>query len=380
MQSVFARKIYTGKEIREKSYLLFEDNLLIGFSKSEDGDLLGRYDVITPAFIDSHSHIGMIRAGEPASESEANEKIESIFSHADALDSVQMDDPSFRESVESGVLYSCVLPGSGNIIGGKTAVIRNYGKNTSEALITRAGIKAAFGYNPMSTRDWKGTRPFTRMGALALLRQKLTDVKQKMVKKKTLSGDKKKEITFSAEEEVFKSLLSRKDKLRVHVHKTDDIASLLRIISEFDLLVTVEHTCDVHEEAIYKELKKRKIPVVFGPLDAFAYKVELKHENWRNIRYLLSSGVEFGLMTDHPVILQKMLLFELRWFIRCGLSKQEAIEIITLKNAGILGIDRYLGSLEKGKWSSFVGWNGDPFDMTKHPVAVYGEGSLLYSE
>jgi imidazolonepropionase-like amidohydrolase len=226
MQSVFARKIYTGKEIREKSYLLFEDNLLIGFSKSEDGDLLGRYDVITPAFIDSHSHIGMIRAGEPASESEANEKIESIFSHADALDSVQMDDPSFRESVESGVLYSCVLPGSGNIIGGKTAVIKNYGKNTSEALITRAGIKAAFGYNPMSTRDWKGTRPFTRMGALALLRQKLTDVKQKMVKKKTLSGDKKKEITFSAEEEVFKSLLSRKDKLRVHVHKTDDIAAM----------------------------------------------------------------------------------------------------------------------------------------------------------
>ena len=38
------------------------------------------------------------------------------------------------------------------------------------------------------------------------------------------------------------------------------------------------------------------------------------------------------------------------------------------------------GTLDKGKWASFIGWNGDPFDLTKYPVAVYGEGELLYKE
>jgi len=121
-------------------------------------------------------------------------------------------------------------------------------------------------------------------------------------------------------------------------------------------------------------------PVVFGPLDAFAYKVELKHENWRNLRHLLESGVAYGLMTDHPVIPQRNLPVTLRWFLRCGLSRQQAIEIITRRNAEILGIHGQLGTLEKGKWASFACWNGDPFDLASWPVRVWGEGRLLHDE
>jgi imidazolonepropionase-like amidohydrolase len=39
-----------------------------------------------------------------------------------------------------------------------------------------------------------------------------------------------------------------------------------------------------------------------------------------------------------------------------------------------------VGTLEKSKWASFICWNGDPFDMTNYPMAVYGEGKALYSE
>ena len=60
-------------------------------------------------------------------------------------------------------------------------------------------------------------------------------------------------------------------------------------------------------------LVKRGIPVVFGPMDSFAYKTELKHESWRNARFLIESGVEFGLMTDHPVVLQRELLWGNAW-------------------------------------------------------------------
>ena len=377
MHTLLGHVVYTGTDVLENAYINFEDDIIVSITDAAAGELRGKYPVITPAFIDAHSHIGMIRAGEPGAEAEANERLESIMAHADALDSVQMDDAGFPSAIEAGVLYSCVLPGSGNIIGGNTAVIRNYGPNTTAAFIRRAGIKAAFGYNPMSTREWKGQRPYTRMGALALLRSRLYEVQQKMAKQPAKSAA---DVTYSLEDVVFKALLTGEERLRVHVHKSDDVASLLRIVDEFSLKVTVEHTGDVHEVDIYRELAKRGIPVIYGPMDSLAYKVELKHASWRNIKYLIESGVEFGLMTDHPVILQKMLLFELRWFLRMGFSKQQALEIITRKNAEILGIADILGTLAPSKWASLVCWNGDPFSLECYPVVAYAEGEVIFKD
>jgi imidazolonepropionase-like amidohydrolase len=379
-QSIYARTLYTGREVLNDTWLQFDGEQLTGVSDRPEGTQIGKVELITPAFIDPHSHIGMARAGEPGSEAEANEHMDSVLAHADALDSVQMEDSAFTDSIEMGVLYSCVVPGSGNIIGGRSAVIRNFAANTSEALIRRAGIKAAFGYNPMSTREWKGTRPYTRMGALSILRGRLSAVRQKQEKLKRLPADKAAEVEFSYEEEVFRALLDGQERLRVHVHKNDDIAALLRIVDEFGILVTVEHSCDVHEDGIYRELARREIPVVYGPLDSFAYKVELKNENWRNLRHLIDSGVRFGLMTDHPVILQRNLLLTLRWFLRHGYTRQQAIELVTRRNAEVIGVDDLLGSIEEGKLASFVVWNGDPFALSSFPVAVYGEGRLLFED
>jgi len=295
---------------------------------------------------------------------------------------VQMDDTAFRDSVEMGVLYSCVLPGSGNIVGGRSAIIRNFARTTTEALVASSGVKAAFGYNPMSTRDWKGTRPYTRMGSLSLLRSRLAQVKKKLrsAGKGGKSGNGKAGSDLAAEDEVIREILEGRLGLRIHVHKIDDIASLLRLQEEFAIHVTVDHACDVNDGHIYTVLRDRGIPVVFGPLDAFAYKVELKHENWRNVRFLIESGVDFGLMTDHPVTPQRNLALELRWFMRCGLNRQDSLEIITRRNAQILGIDGQLGTLEKGKWASFTCWNGDPFDITRYPVKVVAEGNVVFEE
>jgi imidazolonepropionase-like amidohydrolase len=380
MNCVYAKTMYTGKSVMEDAYLSFADQVIVGVSRRKQAEVLGEFAVLTPAFIDPHSHIGMTRAGEPSEQSESNDKLDAIFALPDALDSVQMDDKTFQDAVEMGVLYSCVVPGSGNIIGGLSAVIRNYSKNSTEALIARAGVKAAFGYNPMSTQNWKGTRPSTRMGAIALLRKRLDEVWQKMKKYRKARGTKREEIAFTAEETVLWDVLTRKSPLRVHAHKIDDIAVLLRVVDDFKIKVSVEHAMDVHQPEIFRELKKRNIPVIYGPIDAFPYKVELKHEDWHNIRHLLESGVEFGLMTDHPVTPARQLFLQTRWFIRAGLSKQQAIEIVSRQNADILGLSAILGTLEKGKWASFACWNGDPFTLTSYPVAVYGEGKLLYSE
>jgi imidazolonepropionase-like amidohydrolase len=383
MNSVFAKQVYTGKTVVENTYLVFTEKGIVALSKNKKGTVLGEFQTLTPAFVDPHSHIGLARSGEPSSEAEANDHLDSILALPDALDSVQMDDSAFQDAVEMGVLYSCIVPGSGNIIGGLSAVIRNYAANSTDALIARAGVKAAFGYNPTTPKEWKGKRPTTRMGAIAVLRKMLDEVKQKEQRRRRARGSKREEITLSAEEQVIRDVLAGKTRVRAHVHKIDDIAALLRVVDEFKIRVTVEHAMDVHQPETFQELRKRKIPVTYGPIDAFAYKVELKHENWRNIRHLIVSRVDCGLMSDHPVTPARQLFFQTRWFVRSGFSKQQAVELVSRlvsrNNAEILGIDKVLGTLEKGKWASFVGWNGDPFDLTSYPVAVYGEGKLLYS-
>jgi imidazolonepropionase-like amidohydrolase len=377
MDKVRASILYTGTDVLEDQVITVDGTTITSITADAEGEVAATYPVITPAFIDPHTHIGLVRAGEPSSEAETNEHMDPMLAHADVLDSIQMDDEGFNDSIEAGVLYSCVVPGSGNIIGGNSAVIRNYGQHTNAAMIRRSGIKAAFGYNPMSTREWKGSRPYTRMGALAILRAKLEEVRDKMAKEEAKEDA---DVSYTAEEKVLKTLLTGEERMRVHVHKSDDIAALLRFVDEYGLDITAEHTGDIHETGIYEELRDRGIPVVYGPMDSLAYKVELKHENWRNIKYLVDSGVKFGLMTDHPVIMQKMLFFELRWFLRIGLSKQEALEIITRQNAEVLGIDDILGTLKPGKWASYLCWNGDPFSLESYPVAVVAEGEVIYQE
>ena len=209
MKCVFAKTLYTGKSIVHDRYLVFDGTNISSLSKTAKGELHGRFDVVTPAFIDPHSHIGMERSGEPSGEGEANDHIDSILALTDALDSVQMDDRALTDAVESGVLYSCVVPGSGNIIGGLSAVIRNFAPNSTEALISRAGLKAAFGYNPRSTTKWKGQRPNTRMGTIAILRGRLAEVRQKVQKFRSARGHKKEEISFSAEKEISSFLWPR---------------------------------------------------------------------------------------------------------------------------------------------------------------------------
>ncbi|MGC2308523.1 MAG: amidohydrolase family protein, partial [Nitrososphaeraceae archaeon] len=121
------------------------------------------------------------------------------------------------------------------------------------------------------------------------------------------------------------------------------------------------------------------IPVVYGPMDSFPYKVELKHESWRNVEKLITSRVKFSFMSDHPVILQRNLFYTLRHLLRFGVSKAEAISKISKESAEIIGVNN-IGQVKAGFKASFVVWNGDPFSLTSYPVLVIAEGKTVYKE
>ncbi|RLF06486.1 MAG: imidazolonepropionase [Thermoprotei archaeon] len=377
MQTVYANLIYTGSEVVRNRYVNFEENKIVSISDKPEGEILYKAEVITPAFIDPHSHIGMVRSGEPSDEEESNETFESIVVLADAIDSVYMDDNAFKESIEHGVLYSCVLPGSGNIIGGRAALIRNFERTTDKAFMKHVGIKAALGYNPRSTSKWKGKRPTSRMGVMAIFREELLSALKAL---RLVEKGKKDVDELTPQQEALIKILKGEHVLRCHVHKEDDIAALLRLKSEFNLKITVEHASDVHSADVFRVLKEQNVPIVYGPVDSFPYKTELKHETWRNIRHIVEVEPLFALMSDHPVILQRNLYLQLRFLLRFGYDRAKAISTITLNSAKILGVSDILGSIEPGKLASIVLWDGDPFTLDSRVVMAIGEGKVVYQE
>ena len=397
-----ANVLFDGKKKYEEKYIVVEGRKIIDVTdKKLKADFEGW---VTPALIDAHSHIGMDREGEPWTESETNDIINQILPLNNPIDSIYFDDRAFKDAVDFGVLYSCVVPGSGNLIGGQAMIIKNFGKNRDDAFMKAYGFKMALGYNPRSTTDWKGERSNTRMGVYALLEKKLDEVlikkekadvskdkkinelkakfKKKDISKEDFEIDKKilereYELGFSPEDKALLTLLSGQYTSKVHVHKDDDVLYLIHLADKYKIKCTADHTGDVFHKEIFNELAKNNIPVVYGPLGSVGYKVELKHAYYQNTKLLMDSRAFFGLMTDHPVIHTIALRDSLKFFMIQGMNEEDAISLITYKNAKILGIDDKLGTIEQGKLASIVVWDKNPLHLGAFPIMVMAEGKVL---
>jgi imidazolonepropionase-like amidohydrolase len=399
---ISAEVLYDGHGKKENCSVVVEGNGIVDVvEKKMKSDYQG---FVTPGFIDAHSHIGMDREGEPWTESETNDTLSQILPVNDPINSIYFDDRAFKDAVDFGVLYSCVVPGSGNILGGKAKVIRNFAPNRKTAVIKDYGYKMALGFNPRSTTDWKGERPSTRMGVYSLLEQKFDSVINKRakaelkretglhkltqeIKEKKLPEKeqkfRKKAIELECQNEFTPAdlavieLLDGKKIAKVHVHKEDDVLYLIELADKYGIKVTAEHTCDVFHKGIFDELAKAGIPVVYGPMGSVGYKVELKHAYYQNAGLIMKSRAFYGLMTDHPVIWAPALRDSLKFFLIAGMSPEEAISLITFRNAKILGIEDRLGSVESGRDASLVVWDRHPLDLAAFPKMVLAEGRVI---
>jgi len=402
LKVIKATVLYDGNKRLENQYIVVEGDKIIEVSSKEQ-----KYDYegfVTPAFIDPHTHIGMFRDGEPGAEQEGNDYSNQFLPTLDPLNGIYFDDRAFKDAIDFGVLYSCVVPGSGNLMGGKAKIIRNFAKNRAEALVADYGYKMALGYNPRSTTSWKGNRPNTRMGVYSMLEQKFDDTITKRAKaalardKKIIDLDKTKtednfvqaeydkkldfikreyELEFNNDDKAILEILDRKKIAKIHVHKEDDVLYLIEFVKKYNIKATADHTGDVHHQEIFEELAKNNIPVIYGPIGGVAGKVELAHAYYQNTGLLYKSKATYGLMTDHPVVWAPHLRDSLKFFMIHGMSDTEAINLITRKNAEVLNIDNILGTVEAGKIASIIVWDKEPLHLAAYPTLVMGEGKVL---
>ena len=125
-----------------------------------------------PGFIDAHTHLGLYDEGTGSVGNDANETVEAMTPHARAIDGVYPLDEGFQEALMAGVTAVQVMPGSMNVIGGVTSVIKTHGRFIEDMVLRRyAGLKLALGENPKRVHSMGRSGELTRMGIMGLLRE-----------------------------------------------------------------------------------------------------------------------------------------------------------------------------------------------------------------
>lgn len=321
---------------------------------------------LMPGFIDVHTHLGLYDEGTGWAGNDANETIEPLTPHIRALDGVYPFDHAFSDAVKYGITTVHVMPGSSNVIGGTTSVIKTSGSNIDKMMVKEtAGLKIAFGENPKRIHSNGNEDSMTRMGIMGMLREAFYDASR------VGSED-------SLRMKPLIMALNREIPVRIHAHRADDILSAVRLAKEFNLDLRIEHCTEGH--LIAHELADLNLKVSVGPTLTRRSKVELVNKTWKTYQVLTAHGIEVSITTDHPYTPIQYLNLCAALAVREGLSEQKALEGITIIPARNLKIDNHVGSIEVGKDADLVLWNHHPFHFLAKPNWTMINGEIVFTK
>ena len=325
--------------------------------------------VVTPGLVDAHSHIGGFPDGEEIAD--LNEITNPLTPELDAYYGINPDSKDFDWALQQGITTSCLVPGSANVICGWGIVLKTAGE---QRLILRPAVmKAAMGINPKGAYTGKNMAPMTRMGIANLMKGYLRSVREYMDKKAAAGDDPGKLPPYDLGLEHGIPVLKKEIPLKVHSYM-HDMMTLLEIAKEFDILITVDHAQGASDFA--DELTDPHVRgVIFGPTSEPLFPGEGGKLDYECCKMLDDRGVNIAVMTDGPVTVFNMLLYEMGEAVRHGMDPVRALGLTTINAARILGIEDRVGSLEVGKDADFLLWTKLPTSAADAELkAVYIDG------
>ncbi len=162
--------------------------------------------------------------------------------------------------------------------------------------------------------------------------------------------------------EAVKPLFEKKQKLFVHANVVKQLLIAVDFVKEFGIDVVIVGGSESWQ--IASLLKQNNIPVILGREFRLPETEDEDVDQPFKTPYMLKqAGVLFALNDDHDESRYRNLAFNAGQAAAYGLTKEEALQAITLNPAKILGIDDRTGSIEAGKDANIVVSEGDILDM-----------------
>ena len=341
-------------------------------------DGTGKY--VTPGIIDIHSHLGDYPSPGVEAHSDGNEATDPTTPNVWAEHSVWPQDPGFSRALANGGITALqILPGSANLMGGRSVVLKNVPSRTVQGMKFPGapyGLKMACGENPKRVYGAKGRSPSTRMGNFAVNRA--TWIKATEYRRKRDAG---KLETRDLGMETLAGVLDGDILVHNHCYRADEMALVLDMAREFHYKVTAFH----HAVESYKIADLLKASGTCSAVWAewWGFKMESYDGIPENAGLLQNAGACVVIHSDDANQIQRLnqeaakAQSDVR---RMGIviPDETVMTWLTLNPAKAMGIDAQTGSLVAGKNADVVLWNGNPLSVYSRPEKVWIDGALLF--
>jgi imidazolonepropionase-like amidohydrolase len=334
----------------------------------------GSDQYLLPGFIDVHSHMGVYSWPGGSAHGDGNEATEPLTPGVWAGDSFRVADPALSLARAGGVTTIQVLPGSANLVGGQSLVVKlRHGRTLESMLFEGAprGIKMACGENPKRVHQGEERGPSTRMGNVATLRAGF----QAALDYRVAREDRSEPTPMNRDLEVLLDVLDGEIRVNVHCYRHDDIEAIYRVMDDFGVQVVAFH----HALEAYKVrdlIAAHGTGIATWP-DWWGFKLEAYDAIPQNAQLVKATGVPVAIHSDSADTVQR-LYTEAAKLVGYGMDEAAALETITLDPARILGVEHRVGSIEPGKDADLVLMSHHPLDVYTRVTRTWVDGRLVF--
>jgi imidazolonepropionase-like amidohydrolase len=329
-------------------------------------DAAGRH--VTPGLIDAHLHSGLSGG--------VNETGSAMVPEVRIGDVLTANNIWAYRQLAGGLTTAHVMHGSANPIGGQNQLVKmRWGGTAEEYKVEGAPrtVKFALGENPVRRED---RYPDTRMGTEQIIRDHFLAARgyQRAWEEWERNGEgipPRRDLRMEALVDIMNGDIS----IQSHSYRQDEILMLMRLAEELGLQIDAFHH-GVEAYRVAPEMAAHGAAAVVWT-DWSGFKIEAYNATTYNVKVLLEAGVLTSLHSDNSEIAARMN-WEAAKMLRTGVTEEEAMALVTISTARVLGVGDRVGSLEEGKDGDFVIWSHHPFSTRTVAQETWIEGRKYY--
>jgi imidazolonepropionase-like amidohydrolase len=332
-------------------------------------DVTGK--VLMPGLVDTHSHIGDGGGGDGSA---------ALHPSVRTLDAIDVRDASLDRARAGGITTVNVLPGSGHLLSGQTTHLKLRNGDTIDELLTCSdpltqicgGMKMANGTNPQRDR---GPFPGTRAKSAAMARALFVEA-QEYRQKMQAADDPSEAPPRNLRMEALVEVLNGERIVHFHTHRHDDVLTAIRLSEEFGFRLVLHHVSEGWKVA--DEIAEAGVPASIILIDSPGGKHEADEVAYKTGAALEEAGADVAYHTDDLITDSRVFLRSPAFGVRAGMSREAALESVTLAGARMLGMEDRIGSLETGKDADFIVLSGDPLSVYTKVEQTWVEGQKVF--
>ena len=324
--------------------------------------------VVTPGFVDARTLVGISGALNIPTDQDQLEKSNPIQPDLRAIDAYNPDESLVKVVRDYGVTTIHTGHGIGALVSGQTMIAKTKA-GTVETVTIEPLCMLAMTLGPSVESNF--TSPGTSAKQVAMIRTEL--IKAQAYQKKQLDKDSSKRPAADLKMDILVKLLKGEIKALITANSSTDIMSAIRLAKEFNLKLVIDGAAEAYR--LVPQIKTARAEIILHATMA-RNSGDMVNMTRESAAILTATGIPVSIESGFEGYVPKtrVILFEAGQAMVHGLSFDDALKTITLNPAKLLGIDKKVGSIEKGKDADLVLFNGDPFEYLTKVCGVFIDG------